>query len=70
MAAGPNLEESMIQRETMMPKSLVCLLLLAIHVPASGDWFFRGTPNGWGSTPMETMPGTQTLEVCEIFQHL
>lgn len=57
------------------------LLLAACAVPAgegegwppegsdkAASWFFRGTPNGWGTTAMSRIEGTSRLETCQTFQ--
>lgn len=39
------------------------------HVHAISDaWYFRGTPNNWGTTPMSLGAGANTFETCQTFQ--
>lgn len=38
----------------MKRKHLLALTLVGLPLIASADWYFRGTPNGWGTTPLQT----------------
>jgi hypothetical protein len=31
------------------------------------EWYFRGTPNDWGLTPMEPIEGSSLVETCQTF---
>ncbi|WP_196139553.1 type I pullulanase [Aliikangiella sp. G2MR2-5] len=39
---------------------------LLISSNASADWFFRGTPNGWGTNELELVAGS-TYKTCQLF---
>lgn len=50
-------------------KSSVLIILTAaafLSSVANADWYFRGTPNSWGSTAMTTVSSTQ-MTTCQSF---
>ena len=47
-------------------RTLLLLSAAAAPFAASADWYFRGTPNTWGSTAMTAMGGT-LYQTCQTF---
>ncbi|MBX2849829.1 MAG: chitobiase/beta-hexosaminidase C-terminal domain-containing protein [Acidiferrobacterales bacterium] len=43
------------------------LILCTFSLSAHAEWFFRGTPNGWQTTSMESLANNQ-FETCQNFQ--
>ncbi len=50
-----------------LKRALLVLSLFMPALPAGADWFFRGTPNGWSSTAMAPVSGTNLFETCQVF---
>ncbi len=48
------------------PASATAALSLAPSV-AQSEWFFRGTPNNWGTTPMQATAAENIFETCQTF---
>ena len=48
--------------------SLSIALAAFLAWPAQADWFFRGTPNDWGTTAMDPVAGTSRLATCQNFR--
>ena len=51
----------------MLRQIMVFLFSLALAAPANADWFFRGTPNDWGKTPLVQVGSTDIYETCQTF---
>ena len=50
-----------------MTRVIVWVTLVAVAAaPAHAEWFFRGTPNDWGTTAMTAAAGG-TAETCQSF---
>lgn len=45
---------------------LALLLLAGVASAAQADWYFRGTPNGWGATALTAL-GSNQYETCQAF---
>lgn len=50
----------------LLPLALLAAAGTGLSMPASADWHFRGTPNGWATTPMAAQ-GDDLYRLCEIF---
>ncbi|MCX2836158.1 type I pullulanase [Microbulbifer thermotolerans] len=49
-----------------MKRKLIITGLLLCSAQASADWYFRGTPNGWGAEEMEFVGGNE-YRTCQSF---
>ena len=49
-----------------MKRKLFVVALLVSSAHASADWYFRGTPNDWGTTAMDFVSGTE-YKTCQSF---
>ena len=43
-------------------------LMIVVTGPIQADWFFRGTPNNWGTTAMYPITGTTRFTTCQTFE--
>lgn len=50
-----------------MNRTLVLLVLLCLSGAVRADWYFRGTPNGWGSTQMTVGTHADVYQTCQTF---
>ena len=56
-------------RETNMARVFIALgLAVVVAWPAQSDWYFRGTPNDWGTAAMDPIAGTSRLKTCQTFR--